>query len=76
LKRGLPVCHGGEQLRKKIVKPGEAEGRELLLQVRREVMEDLTRSVNVSFESLMGPLPMPPMNSYYGDRRSSSEPGM
>jgi hypothetical protein len=32
LKRDLPPrCHGAEQLRKKIVKSGEAEGKELFL---------------------------------------------
>jgi hypothetical protein len=64
LQRGLPVCHGAEQLRKKIVKPGEAEGEELFLWTNREVTEDLTRWVNVSFESPIGPLPLASMNSY------------
>jgi len=32
LKRDLPpMCHGAEQLRMKIVKSGEAEGKELFL---------------------------------------------
>lgn len=59
-----PMCHGAEQLRKKIVKSGEAEGKGLVLQLSREVMEDLTRWVKALFERPTGLLPLVPMNSY------------
>ena len=39
-------------------------------------MEDLTREVKVFFERLTGLLPLAPMNSYWGDLRSPSDPEM
>jgi hypothetical protein len=78
LRRGLPpTCRGAEQLRKKIVKSGAAEGKkELFVWTSREVTEDLMRRVKVSFESLTGALLLAPMNScWWGGPHSLLDPG-
>jgi len=73
LKRDSPVRHEAEQLQKRIVKPGEAEGRVSCLQTHRKVMEDAVRWVEVSFESAMGFLELAEMYSYWEGHRSPSD---
>jgi hypothetical protein len=67
--------HVVEQLQKKIAGADSARGRDRNPRAYREAMEGVTKSVNVSFESPTGPLPLSRANTYLRDRQSS-DPGV